>query len=99
MPITIKVSDDELQSIFDFFVAQRPPGSFEEFLGFTIESPDLDTNHLTFEMRDALTGNVTYRTLQGGIISTALDVIGGHAVFLSVFKQVKGKPRESNCTG
>jgi uncharacterized protein (TIGR00369 family) len=39
-------------------------------------------------------GNPTYRTLQGGIISTVLDMVGGHVVFVNVFKQVKEKPPE-----
>ena len=92
MPITIKVCDSELQQIFDSMLAQRPEDSFEEFLGIRIESPDLDSGYVTFDMREALTGNPTYMTLQGGIISTVLDIVGGHMVFLSVFKQVKGKP-------
>lgn len=92
MPITVKVCDDELQQIFDGMLAQRPEDSFEGFLGLTIESPDLDTGYVMFEMREALIGNPTYRTLQGGIISTVLDIVGGHVVFLSTFKRVKGKP-------
>ncbi len=92
MPITIKVGDSELQQIFDDMLAQRPEDSFEEFLGLSIESPDLDSGYVKLDMREALIGNPTYRTLQGGIISTMLDVVGGHMVFLSVFKQVKGKP-------
>ena len=92
MPITIKVSDSELQRIFDDMLAQRPEDSFEGFLGLTIESPDLDSGYVMFEMREALIGNPTYGTLQGGIISTVLDIVGGHVVFLSTFKLVKGKP-------
>ena len=94
MPITIKVCDDELQAIFDAMLQGRPSPSFEEFIGIRIDSPDLDTGYITFEMRDALVGNPTYRTLQGGIISTVLDMVGGHAVFVNVFKQVKGKSPE-----
>ncbi|MFO7970876.1 MAG: hypothetical protein R6U40_03905, partial [Desulfobacterales bacterium] len=39
----------------------------------------------------ALIGNPTYRTIQGGVISTVLDMVGGHVVFVNAFKQVKGK--------
>lgn len=94
MPVTIKSCDEELQSIFDWMTANRPSPSFEEFLGISIESPDLDTAVITFEMREALEGNMIYHTLQGGIISTVLDMVGGHVVFVSVFKTVKGKPIE-----
>jgi uncharacterized protein (TIGR00369 family) len=94
MPITMKVCDDELQAIFDVILQGRPSPSFEEFIGIRIDSPDLDTGYITFEMTDAIVGNPTYRTLQGGVIATVLDIVGGHVVFVSVFKQVKGKPLE-----
>ncbi|MBT4513190.1 MAG: thioesterase family protein [Chloroflexi bacterium] len=90
----MKVCDDELQAIFDVILQGRPSPSFEEFIGIRIDSPDLDTGYITFEMTDAIVGNPTYRTLQGGVIATVLDIVGGHVVFVSVFKQVKGKPLE-----
>ncbi len=45
-------------------------------------------------MRDNLVGNLIYRTLHGGIIASILDAVGGHTVFLSILKQVRGQPME-----
>lgn len=49
---------------------------------------------MTFDMREPLMGNPIFRTLQGGIIATVLDIVGGHVAFLNVFKRVKGEPFE-----
>ena len=68
--------------------------TFTKFLEFTFDSPDLDHPHLTIKMRDELVGNPVFRTLHGGVIASILDVIGGHAVFMSVFKQLRGQPLE-----
>jgi len=72
--------------------SQRP--SFTTFLDFSIDSPDLDHPIISFKMRDNLVGNLIFRTLHGGVIASMLDALGGHAVFLQVFKQVKGQPEE-----
>ncbi len=88
-------NDDEYRAIVDFYrdmEDERP--SFTRFLEFAIDSPDSDHPRLIFEMRDNLVGNLIYRTLHGGIIASMLDAVGGHAVFLSVLKQVKGQPME-----
>lgn len=68
--------------------------TFTKFLQFEITSPDFDHPSLTIDMRNELVGNITYHTLHGGIIASILDTIGGHAVFLSVFKQLRGQPLE-----
>lgn len=94
MGLTIKVHDEELQSIFDYLVQMKPSDSFTDFLELTIESNDLDIGYVTFDNREPLMGNPIYRTLQGGIIATVLDIVGGHVAFLNIFKQVKGQPVE-----
>ena len=94
--MSINDEDPELKSLVDFFqdmINQRP--TFDSFMDLVDESPDLDTAVLTFKIRDDFIGNVVYRMLHGGLISAALDTAGGAAVFMSVYKQVKGKPRES----
>ena len=68
--------------------------TFNNFLQFALVSPDFDHPCLTIEMRDDLVGNPAYRTLHGGVVASILDIIGGHAVFLSVFKQLRGQPLE-----
>lgn len=94
MGITIKVDDDELQTIFDYLIQMKSNDSFVDFLELSIESPDLNTGYVTFDMREPLMGNPIFRTLQGGIIATVLDIVGGHVAFLTVFKRVKGAPFE-----
>ncbi len=86
----------EFKSLVDFFqdmISERP--TFDSFMDLVDESPDLDTAVLKFEIRDDFIGNVVYRILHGGLISAVLDTAGGAAVFMSVYKQVKGKPREN----
>ena len=68
--------------------------TFINFLQFSLISPDFDHPRLTIDMRDDLVGNPTYRTLHGGVVASILDIIGGHAVFLSIFKQMRGQPLE-----
>ena len=84
MSIPIKVCDDELQEILDGMQQEAPSPLFGEFLGLTIESPEFDTSYMKFEMREAFLGNIAYVTLQGGIISTVLDIVGGMS-FLSTY--------------
>ena len=93
--MSIYDEDQELQLLVDFFqgmTIQRP--TFDSFMDLVDESPDLDMAVLTFEIRDDFIGNVVYRILHGGLISAVLDTAGGAAVFMSVYKQIKGKPRE-----
>lgn len=89
----IEFEDDELRALVEFFHAQHNP-AINEYLGFTMDSPDLDNASLKFEMRDELIGNYIYRTLHGGVISAILDITGGHVVFLKQFKRSRGQPIE-----
>jgi len=87
--------DKEFSDLVDYFQqidSARP--SFTSFLDFSTDSPDFDHPLMSFKMRDNLVGNLIFRTLHGGVIASILDALGGHAVFLQVFKQVKGQPRE-----
>jgi uncharacterized protein (TIGR00369 family) len=68
--------------------------SFSDFLIHTNESPDFDHVLLVFDARDEFLGNLTYRILHGGITAAMLDTAGGYAVWMSVFKQIKGQPLE-----
>lgn len=91
------VFDDEpeLRSLVEYFegLASTSP-TFDAFLKLRDESPNLDMACFKFEMRDDFLGNVVYRILHGGLISAVLDTVGGAAVFMSVYKQVRDKPRE-----
>ncbi|MFO8101576.1 MAG: thioesterase family protein [Dehalococcoidia bacterium] len=82
----------DLVSYFNKIDDERP--SFTSFLDFKIESPDFDHPIISFKIRDNLVGNLIFRTLHGGIIASMLDALGGHAIFLQVFKQVRGQQVE-----
>ncbi len=93
--MTSVFDDKEFDDLVNYFMqidSQQP--SFSSFLDLSIDSPDFDTPVLGLKMRDNLVGNLVYRTLHGGIIASVLDALGGHAVFLKVFQQVKGEPLE-----
>lgn len=93
---TVYDDDPELRAIVDFFdgLATENP-TFDTFMDLTDATQDLDTACLRFKFRDDFVGNRIYRILHGGLISAVLDTVGGAAVFLSVYKKVKGKPRET----
>ena len=67
---------------------------FHKILNPQFQSPDWDHSRAAFDMKDDFVGNVKYRTVHGGIIASMLDLTGGQAVLLSVFKKVKGQPME-----
>jgi uncharacterized protein (TIGR00369 family) len=50
---------------------------FNRVLGLHLESLDVDRALASFDMRDELVGNFAKRALHGGVISAALDLIGG----------------------
>ena len=88
--------DPELTSLLDYFMSirdERP--TFDSFMDMQDESPDLDTARMKFAIRDDFVGNLIFRSLHGGLIAAALDTAGGAAVFMHVYKKVKGKPRET----
>lgn len=67
---------------------------FNRFLGLHFEAVERDHARLGFEMRDELVGNFLRGSLHGGVISAALDTIGGLVAFLSVLKRVDAKSLE-----
>jgi uncharacterized protein (TIGR00369 family) len=93
MPIRIKVKGEELQAVSEHFAKLASP-SFNDVLNFSIESQTLEEGILRFDLREELIGNPIFRTLHGGVISAILDIAGAHAVYLHIFKQVRGKTIE-----
>lgn len=85
--------DEELRFAVDFFEKTAGP-SFSEFIGYKIESPDFNTGVMKFEMKDRLVGNPYYKVLHGGIISSVLDTVGGHTVYLNLYRKIKDKSIE-----
>lgn len=80
--------DDVLSVIHE--VVQKIP--FNQVLGLTVESLDLDRPSVKLEMRDDLIGNFIRGSLHGGVISSTLDFMGGLVAFLGVLKTLNGQP-------
>ena len=93
MAVRVNVPDKQLKEMIEFFV-QKISHSFNDVLDFSIDSTTFDVGVITFDLRDELLGNPIYRTLHGGVISSILDIAGGHTVYLQVFKEVREKPFE-----
>jgi uncharacterized protein (TIGR00369 family) len=93
VPVRVNVTDKQLKEMIEFFV-QKISRSFNDVLDFSIDSTTFDVGVITFDLRDELLGNPIYRTLHGGVISSILDIAGGHTVYLQVFKEVREKPFE-----
>ncbi|MCP4609011.1 MAG: thioesterase family protein [Planctomycetes bacterium] len=89
------LDDVELRGIEQYYTELEEKAlNFSHFLNLAEVSPDLDNACLSFSIRKDFIGNVFYQSLHGGIIASVLDMAGAHAVFFSVFKQVKGQPLE-----
>jgi uncharacterized protein (TIGR00369 family) len=56
---------------------------FNRVLGLKIDSLDPEAPRLRFDMRPELVGNPVRQILHGGVISAALDVVGGLAIALA----------------
>lgn len=93
MPVRVNVPDKQLKEMIEFFTQKISP-SFNDVLDFSIDSTTFDVGVITFDLRDELLGNPIYRTLHGGVISSILDIAGGHTVYLQVFREVREKPFE-----
>lgn len=56
---------------------------FNRVLGLKLDSLDPKAPRLKFDMRPELVGNPVRQILHGGVISAALDVVGGLAIALA----------------
>ena len=61
---------------------------FNEVLGFKVESLDPAAAAISFAMRPDLIGHYLHGRLHGGVISTALDTVGGLAVMVGDSRKV-----------
>jgi uncharacterized protein (TIGR00369 family) len=66
--------------------------AFNKHLGLKVESFDPAAPKLRFDMRPELVGNPKRQILHGGVISAALDVVGGLAIMLSLAGEMDGTP-------
>ncbi len=81
-------SEKLLQSIFSIFSEKIP---FNRVLGLRLDFTDINHPTLKFDMRDELIGNFIHGNLHGGVISSALDVIGGLTAFIGALNKMEGK--------
>ena len=58
---------------------------FNRVLGLKLESLDPEAPRLRVDMRPELVGNPVRQILHGGVISAALDVVGGLAIALASY--------------
>ncbi|MFO7706895.1 MAG: thioesterase family protein [Desulfobacterales bacterium] len=65
---------------------------FNQVLGLTVESLDLDHPTVRLTMQEQLIGNFIRGSLHGGVISSTLDFMGGLVAFLGVLKTLQGQP-------
>ena len=65
---------------------------FNRVLGLKLDSLDPKAPRLRFDMRPELVGNPVRQILHGGVISAALDVVGGLAIALA---SIASKPEET----
>jgi uncharacterized protein (TIGR00369 family) len=93
MVVKVNVFHDGLQNTIEYFIKKASP-SFNDILDFSIDSSDFDTGVITFANRNELIGNPVQRILHGGVISSILDVAGGHTVFMQVYKDIMDEPIE-----
>jgi uncharacterized protein (TIGR00369 family) len=93
MPVNVNVFHEGLQKTIEYFIQKASP-SFNDILSFSIDSGDFDTGIITFTNRDELIGNPVQRILHGGVISSILDVAGGHTVFMQVYQDIMNEPLE-----
>ncbi|MFA5055528.1 MAG: thioesterase family protein [Dehalococcoidia bacterium] len=93
MAVKVNVFHDGLQKTIEYFIQKCSP-SFNDILSFSIDSQDFDIGIINFSNRDELIGNPVQRILHGGVISSILDVAGGHTVFMQVYKDIMDEPLE-----
>lgn len=89
------LDDDGFRALVEYMCelgGDKP--SYTRLLGVPIESPDFDHPRMRWQARDEYVGSHYFRVLHGGIIASFLDAVGGHAVWLSVFKQIRDLPFE-----
>ncbi len=80
----ISAFSPNVQKALDIFTRKIP---FNQLMGFEFFHPQPDRTALKFDMRDELVGNFMRGNLHGGVISSALDVVGGMVAFVSVLSK------------
>lgn len=85
------ITDEILQQAFMIFSEKIP---FNKVLGLRLDSIENDQPKISFLMRDELVGNFMQGNLHGGVISSALDVVGGLTAFVGALRKMDGKTKQ-----
>lgn len=67
---------------------------FNEVIGLKVVSLDPDNPILSFAMRPELVGHYLHGRLHGGVISAALDTVGGFAVTIGIAEKFNSEATE-----
>jgi uncharacterized protein (TIGR00369 family) len=65
---------------------------FNKVLGLRIESLEIESIRVTFDMKEEFVGNYVHGILHGGVISAVLDTTGGLIASLGVLQKMEGQP-------
>lgn len=63
---------------------------FNRLLGVTVQEVNTSKVTVSLAMRDELIGNFTRGSLHGGVISAALDLVGGMAAMMAIAERSTG---------
>ncbi len=85
------MSDNRLFETVCSIVKQIP---FNQQVGLKMVSISQEEAEMEFFMRDELVGNFMRKTLHGGVISSALDVVGGVVALVGIFENAGDIPWE-----
>ena len=83
---------DILKMAVDIFRERIP---FHRTVGFEIARLEDERLVLRFDFRQGLIGNPVRGALHGGVISAALDAIGGLVAFIDVLAKMRGESNEA----
>ena len=83
-----KESDETLAFVAEVFEKQVP---FNRALGLRVDINNEAQVKVSFRMKDKLVGNFIRGTLHGGVIFSALDVVGGLVAFVNLCPRRKSR--------
>jgi len=91
MPDQTNKLEELLHILADIYENKLP---FNQVLGLHIIRLKPDLVKVTFEMTDSLIGNYVQNSLHGGVISSALDAVGGLTATAGMIQKKIDRPKE-----
>jgi len=78
-------TDKEFFAAISEVVNEKIP--FNKLLGIKLDSIENNELKIRFDMKEEFIGNYVRKTLHGGVISSVIDVTGGIAAFISLYRK------------